>query len=104
MKPVLLSLCVLALPLLAGCSGNGSSATSATAAPAPAARAGALSTSQQSRVDKAAAIARAIESSPSSADAALQQHGMTEQQFEDLMYEIAADPEMSQAYAAKMRR
>ena len=51
---------------------------------------------------QAAAIAKDLRANPDDADAILAKHGMTRQQFEDLMYEIAADPAMSEAYTAKV--
>jgi hypothetical protein len=64
--------------------------------------AGTLSRETASRVDKAVAVAKAVEANPGRADAVLREHGMTAQQFEDLMYEIAADPAMSEEYEARM--
>lgn len=84
-----------AIVALAGCASSGGSGAGAGTEPA---RAGA----QPSKVDTAAAIARAMKADPDRADEVLQRYGMTEQQFEDLMYEIAADPEMSEAYAKQV--
>jgi hypothetical protein len=81
---------------LAGCS-----ETASTSAPRPS-DPSALTSAQSAKVDRAAAIARQIRANPSAADEVLRQHGMTEQQFEDLMYEIAEAPEMSEAYAKKV--
>jgi hypothetical protein len=49
-----------------------------------------------------AAIAKAIQANPERADAILSQNGMTEQLFDDLLYEIASDPEMSRAYSERV--
>src|SRR5262245_18708804 len=82
---------------LAGCSSdNGTTAT--PGAPVH----NTLTSAQQAKVNKAATIAASIQASPDNADAILRQNGMTEQQFEDLMYEIAADPAMSEAYNARV--
>jgi hypothetical protein len=90
----------MTLALLAGCSGGGSGTS---AGPSAAPNSGAVTAGQPSKVDKAASVARAIQASPDRADQILRDNGMTEQQFSDLMYEIAADPAMSAEYSAKVR-
>ncbi len=50
------------------------------------------------KVRVAAEIAAAIEARPDDAAGILASHGMTEDSFESLMYEIAADPALSAAY------
>lgn len=96
------ALTALALIALAGCSSSGSSSAPGpsvkTDPPAPATMPSAAS----AKVDKAAAIARAIQARPENADEILRQNNMTERQYEDLLYEIAADPAMSEAYNARM--
>jgi hypothetical protein len=77
---------------LAGC---GSSNTG-TPQPAPAA--------SSTKVDTAVAIAREMDANPQQADQVLQKRGMSEQQFEDLMYEIASDPSLSDQYSKKLGR
>jgi hypothetical protein len=57
-----------------------------------------------SKVDTAVAIAREMEANPEQAEQVLQKRGMTEQQFEDLMYEIASDPALSDQYSKKLGR
>jgi len=49
-------------------------------------------------VQKAITIAKEIESDPDNVEAILEKHGVTEEGFEDLMYRIAQDPELSRAY------
>jgi hypothetical protein len=83
---------------LGGCS-SGSSTNSSSEPSAVA-----LSGAESAKVEKAAAIARELRADAGAADAVLRRHGMTEQQFEDLMYEIAEDPEMSEAYAKRAGR
>jgi hypothetical protein len=84
-----------ALLVLNAC-GPGSTTSSAPPAnPAP--------TASSPKVDKAVAVARDLESSDQ-VDQVLQKHGLTEQQFEDLMYEIASDPALSEQYSAKLGR
>jgi len=53
-------------------------------------------------VERAAEIAKAIDADPDSAERILQDHGLTVEQFEDMMYEISADPELSKAYEAAL--
>ena len=49
---------------------------------------------------KAAAIADEIAAAPGQADDILKKHGMTMEQFKDLMLEITEDPVLSDAYEA----
>jgi hypothetical protein len=84
---------------LAACS-SGTSGPS-TASGASASGAG-LSAAESAKVETAAAVARELRSNPAAADEVLRRHGMTEQRFEELMYEIAEDPEMSEAYAKRV--
>ena len=49
---------------------------------------------------RAAAIAREIRANPDGTEAILDEHDMTIEEFEALMYDVAADPEMSQRYQA----
>jgi hypothetical protein len=95
------ALTVLALTTLVGCAGNGDSAPR----PAQQSDAGAarLTGDRLARVEKAAQIANEVGSRPNDAARILSAHGMTEQQFEELMYEIAADPAMSAEYDARVR-
>ena len=53
-------------------------------------------------VDKAAAIAKDVQASPDDAEAILKKHGMSEDEFEALMYGIAEDPKKSEAFASKV--
>ena len=81
--------------VLNGCGPGGTTSSAQPAKPAPAAT--------SAKVDKAVAVARDLESSDQ-VDQVLQKHGLTEQQFEDLMYEIASDPALSEQYSAKLGR
>jgi hypothetical protein len=84
---------------LTGCSGEtGSPPSESSSAAIPRT----LTPEQQAKVDKAAAVARALEAPGQTPDQVLQQHGMTEQQFNDLLFEIAEDEAMSAAYDAKV--
>lgn len=91
-----------ALIALAGCSSSGNTASSGPGAGSDSPARATMSSAASAKVDKAAAIARAIQARPENADEILRQHNMTEQQYEDLLYEIAADPAMSEAYNAKV--
>jgi outer membrane murein-binding lipoprotein Lpp len=82
---------------LSGCSNEGGSSTGTTEASAPAPT---LTSEQKAKVDKAVAVHAALQAGQDP-DAALRAQGLTEQQFDDLMYEIAADEAMSAAYAAR---
>ena len=85
---------ILSALLLAACSGSAdkSPASGGTAPAIP------------EKAAKAARLAKELEANPDDADAILQRHGMTQQQFEDLMYEIAADETLSEAYARARAR
>lgn len=50
-------------------------------------------------VQKAVTIANEIDASPDRAAEILAAHGMTQEAFQELMYEIAQDPDKSEAYA-----
>jgi hypothetical protein len=52
------------------------------------------------KVALAVTLAEAITAKPDQAEQILGAHGMTSDQLEDLMADIAADPNMSDAYAA----
>jgi hypothetical protein len=56
------------------------------------------------KVAKAAALAKELKANPDDADAILQRHGMTREQFDELMYEIASDEAMSQAFERERAR
>ena len=61
---------------------------------------GAAGDPAQDEVAKAAAIAKEIEAAPDRAVEILESHGMTPEQWEALMYDIASDPARAEAYAA----
>lgn len=54
----------------------------------------------QSQVEVAARIANAIDAAPADADAILSKHGMTEEAYRTLLYEIAEDSTKSAAFLA----
>jgi hypothetical protein len=60
-----------------------------TTEPAPAADA---------EIEKAVAVLEAIGAEPARAEAILGEHGLTAEQFETLMYDIAADPTRAAAF------
>lgn len=49
-------------------------------------------------VDDVAAVADAIEARPGAIDSILQANDMTREQLDSLLYEVAADPTLTQAY------
>ena len=53
-------------------------------------------------VQRAVEIAKAIEADPDAAGQVLEDHGLTVEQFEQMMYDISADPELSRAYEAAL--
>lgn len=58
---------------------------------------------EASPVETAAAIAKAIDAAPDDADAILAKHGMTEQAYRALLYEIAEDPKKSMLFLARRK-
>lgn len=54
-------------------------------------------------VDRAAAVARAIQADAAAADSILAAHGLTRAGFDSLMYEIAADSALARAYTEAIR-
>ncbi|HET9252098.1 MAG TPA: hypothetical protein VFP58_08285 [Candidatus Eisenbacteria bacterium] len=83
-----------------GCSSSSSTGDGSTQSEAPPA-AGAAPTVEQAR--EAGAIARAIENEPNRMSEILSAHGMTAESLEDLMFEIAKDPKLTEAYEAAKR-
>jgi hypothetical protein len=77
-----------------GCSSSSSTGDGSTESAAPPA-AGAP-TVEQAR--EAGTIARAIESEPNRMSEILAEHGMTAEGLENLMFEIAKDPKLTEAY------
>ncbi|MCO4748248.1 MAG: hypothetical protein KC912_25870 [Proteobacteria bacterium] len=47
---------------------------------------------------RAATIAKAVREAPGEAEAILAKHGLTTTEFEALLYEVAADADLSKAY------
>ena len=80
-----------------GCSSSSSTGDSSTKSEVPPATGGAP-TVEQAR--EAGTIARAIESEPSRTSEILSEHGMTAESLEHLMFEIAKDPKLTEAYEA----
>ena len=86
---------ILLSVLLFACGGGAEKGSAPTGGSAPAA---------PSKAVKAAALSRELRANPDDADAILERNGMTRPQFEDLMYEIAADEELSKAYEQALAR
>ena len=92
---LLLALAMAALGCAGGQGGQPENAESAAAT-----EAGPAGGSAQDEVQMAAAIAVEIEAAPDRAVEILESHGMTPDQWQELMYEIAQDPVKADAYAA----
>ncbi len=88
------AIATFSLMLLAACAGGDEQAESAAA----------RDTTSAGRARSAAAVANAIAAQPAAADSILQAAGYTREEFEQLMYDIAADSAMSAAYAAAKTR
>jgi len=54
-------------------------------------------------VDRAIAVARAIQAAPAAADSILGAHGLTRAGLDSLLYAIAADSTLARAYTEAMR-
>lgn len=82
-----------------GCSSSSSTGDSSTesAAPPPA------GTPTIAQAREAGIVARAIENEPNRMSEILAQHGMTAESLEALMFEIAKDPELTEAYEVAKR-
>ncbi|HYE61122.1 MAG TPA: hypothetical protein VD997_03930 [Phycisphaerales bacterium] len=105
MKNVLKTTVVFTCALTLGaCSSGGSSGSGRADSGTRAEPSGTLSRGGSSRVAKAAEIAKAVDANPGRADEILREHGMTLEQYDDLMYDIAADPAMSAEFEARMSR
>ena len=91
---------LLALALIvAACAkpdANRADTTAAGAAAAPAA--------STDRVAMAAAMSDAIAANPAAADSILRANNMTQEQFQQLMFDIAADSSQAARYAAAKQR
>lgn len=121
LKMILIAISVLGLVfVLAGCGGDEQAETSDTqtlkdemseaaetleseeVAEAVEAVVSELSAEQQKVVDKAVAIAKAVQAAPLKADAVMTEYGMTTESFDEMMAEISADPAMSLAYTTQL--
>ena len=79
----------LSLLLAAACAGDSDGTNTAAA----------RDTTAAGRARAAAAVANAIAAKPSAADSILRAAGYTPEEFERLLYDIAADSAMSAAYS-----
>lgn len=52
----------------------------------------------EGKAERAAVIAKEVKTSPDKVDAVLAKYEMTADDFESLMFEVAEDPELSDAY------
>jgi hypothetical protein len=60
------------------------------------------SVSTDDLVTRAAEITKAMDADPAAVESILETHGVTPEEFEEMMYEIAADPALSEAYEAAL--
>lgn len=88
---------VTALALLAAC---GQPASDADAEPVADVESAAAPVAN---VELAVATARAIKAQPMAIDSILREHGLTRADFDALLYDIAADPELARSYAMAMK-
>lgn len=56
------------------------------------------------KVDKAITIAKELRAQPDDAEKILERHGMTAEQWEALMYDIAGDPALAAEYEAGLQK
>ncbi len=87
------------LSLLLACGGEEPTAKPTTpevVAPAPA--------QVPPQVSRAVELARVVQADPTNADAALAAKGSSRAELDKLMYEIAADPGLTDAYARELGR
>lgn len=56
------------------------------------------------KVDKAVSIAKELRAQPDDAEKILERHGMSAEQWESLMYEIAGDPALAAEYEAGLHK
>jgi hypothetical protein len=63
---------------------------------------GACDSEPEDQALRAAAIAREIQADPEQTEAILEQHELSIEEFEALMYEVAGDPELSERYEAAL--
>jgi len=61
---------------------------------------GACDSEPEDKALRAAAIAREIQADPEQTEAILEDHELSIEEFEALMYEVAGDPELSERYEA----
>lgn len=98
------TLALTALLTLAACGGGEPPAADAPAADAPAADAEKAEAPAPQNADatKAATIAKAIKANPEGAADVLKENGISEEDFEALLYKVAADPAASAQYATAL--
>jgi hypothetical protein len=88
--------CLALALLLAACGERAGDADDAAGRQSPAEAA--QIDSSMALVSRAAAVTLGIREFPASADSVLSASGMTGEEYEDLMYRIAADPRLSDLY------
>ena len=93
-------LAALLVVVAIGCAGGDRHSDTATAR----ATAAANDTTTAGRARSVAAVANAIAAKPAAADSILRAAGYTREEFERLLYDIAADSAMSAVYSAAKTR
>jgi len=88
-RPVKATLLTCSLLLLGGCSADAEPETAAADVP--------------EIVAEVAEVAKALAQAPTMADSILEANGMTRAQLDSMMFEIAMDPELTQAFEAARR-
>ena len=94
LRTITASMLVLALTACGG--------AEAPPAPTPAEPAPAAAEAAPSKAEQAAAVAKEIRANPDGATAVLEKHGMTTAAYEALLFEVAADPALSEQYLAAL--
>lgn len=92
-----LVLVILLAALIAGCGGEKDDAAVRNNGETEAV-AEALTEAEETLVAKAAAVAMAIEKAPATAEAVLKENGITPDEYEAMVYEIAGSPKLSKAF------
>ena len=90
----------LALVLALAVAGCGDDDAAAVEGPAVEAAPAATTAAEDDPVASAVAISTALEADPENAEQVLASHDMSIEEFEQLMMDIAADPELSERYEA----
>jgi len=101
--PSILWMTVLLVILLAGCDGHHDETDADRAGNADLAASGEAQGAELPEIVRTAiTVAREIEADPANTEAILADHGLTAESFEEMLYDISGDPELSRAYNAAL--